>query len=335
MRATVALVETRPETIGEDMERVLKLAGFDPPSAPSARLVATAGPAGGWFPGAATTPWQAAAAGARFTAGDPPLVFVMDEMGRPVSRPDPALAAGLLADGAVLAEPRAWARRPVRPVADLPLLTRLLDGDLSVPAGLYGEPLVLLPTPVIGGGWPLAGAVALLARLLAPARGRRWRGPPAEYLVEVVRLAREVLHVTGALLDGTMWTVRSGAGRRDALQGNVLVAGRDPVAVDAVACRMAGGDPARVPWLRTCAAAGIGAGDPRDIRLVGRTDLQNLGLAVPRRLLEPAPRLAPSHALADAAWRWLRRPAALRRQRGSAWVRLHRTGRGADSAGDP
>ena len=322
MRATVAVVETRPETIGEDLERVLKLAGCDLPADLPARLVASAGPGGRWFPGASTTPWQAAAACARFSGGGPPLVFGVDEGGRPASRPDPDLASALAPTGAVWAGEQEWKRRPVRPAADLPLLLERFRGMLTVPAGLHDVPLVLLPTPTVGGGWPLAGAVGLLARVLAPAGRRQWQGPLAGLLVEVVRLARAELHVAGTLLDGTLWSVTPAAGRRETVQGNVLLAGPDPVAVDAVACRLAGGDPARVPWLRACAEQGLGMGNPREIRLAGRTDLVDLGLELPRRLLVPAPRLAATHPLAETAWRWLRRPAALRRHRRSAWGQL-------------
>ncbi|RKZ15174.1 hypothetical protein DRQ50_07840, partial [bacterium] len=234
----------------------------------------------------------------------------------------PVLAAALARTGAVWAGEQEWARRPVRPAADLPRLLEWTGGNLTAPTGLVGEPVTLLPTPTVGGGWPLAGAVAQLAALLAPGRRSDWRGRRADLLVEIVRFARASLHVTGAVLDGTMWSVNDGAGRRTTLQGNVLVAGRDPVAVDAVACRLAGGDPRRVPWLRTCAAAGLGSGDPRNIRLAGRTELVDLGLGIPPRLLAPTPRLAAQRSLRGAAWQLLKRPALVRRHRESAWGRL-------------
>ena len=322
MRATVAVVETRPQTIREDLDRVLKLAGCDLPADLPARLVASTGPAGHWFPGSSTTPWQAAAACARFGGGHPPRVFGVDERGRPATSPDPDLAAALAGTGAVWAGEQEWKRRPVRPAADLPLLLERTKGLLTVPAGLHDVPLVLLPTPVVGGGWPLAGAVGLLARLLVPSGRRQWRGMPAALLVEVVRLARAQLHVAGTLMDGTLWSVAPTAGRRETVQGNVLLAGPDPVAVDAVACRLAGGDPLRVPWLRACAEEGLGSGNPREIKLVGRTDLVDLGLELPRRLLVSAPRLAASPPLVETAWRWIRRPAALRRHRRSPWGQL-------------
>jgi hypothetical protein len=247
-----------------------------------------------------------------------------------VPGPRPPLQEATVPTGAVWAGTEAWQRRPVRAAVDVPLLLERGRGRLTVPSGMHEVPLVLLPTPVVGGGWPLAGAVGLLARLLAPA-GPRWRGTPAGLLVEVVRLARAELHTACTLMDGTMWAVAPAVGRREIVQGNVLLAGPDPVAVDAVACRLAGGDPRRVPWLRACSEEGLGAGNPRDIRLAGRTDLEDLGLELARRLLVPGPRLAPAQPLAEAAWRWLRRPLALRRHRGSAWGRLQNQPPGAEA----
>ena len=120
MRATVALVETRPETVREDYARVLKLAGFARPEPLASRLVLGTGPGGAWFPGAAATPWQVTAACEHFAAGASPLVFAMDEQGRPAAGPEPALAAALAPTGAIWAESSQWARRPVRPAEDLP-----------------------------------------------------------------------------------------------------------------------------------------------------------------------------------------------------------------------
>ena len=58
---------------------------------------------------------------------------------------------------------------------------------------------------------------------------------------------------------------RNGRPRR----GNFLLASRDPVAADAVACRLVGIDPRNVLHLRFAAAAGIGRIEPEDIEVLG------------------------------------------------------------------
>ena len=50
---------------------------------------------------------------------------------------------------------------------------------------------------------------------------------------------------------------------------NVILAGPDSVALDAVAARLMGFDPLAVPYLRLCQELGLGVADPGGIELVG------------------------------------------------------------------
>ena len=55
----------------------------------------------------------------------------------------------------------------------------------------------------------------------------------------------------------------------DPVKTDVIVAGEDPVATDAVGCMVMGIDPTRVEHLRLCAEAGLGEHRPDHIRVVG------------------------------------------------------------------
>jgi hypothetical protein len=50
---------------------------------------------------------------------------------------------------------------------------------------------------------------------------------------------------------------------------NVILAGADSVALDAVAARLMGFDPLSIPYLRLCQEQGLGVADPARIDLVG------------------------------------------------------------------
>ncbi|HTD76917.1 MAG TPA: DUF362 domain-containing protein, partial [Chloroflexota bacterium] len=56
---------------------------------------------------------------------------------------------------------------------------------------------------------------------------------------------------------------------------NVILASCDQVAIDAVAAKLMGFDPLSIGYIRRAHDAGLGIGDPRDIELVGDTDLAN------------------------------------------------------------
>lgn len=57
---------------------------------------------------------------------------------------------------------------------------------------------------------------------------------------------------------------------------NLILASRDPVALDATACRLMGLDPAAVPHLAEAAAAGLGILDPERIHLDGVASLDEI-----------------------------------------------------------
>ena len=50
---------------------------------------------------------------------------------------------------------------------------------------------------------------------------------------------------------------------------NVILASADQVAIDAVAAKLMGFDPLSIKFIRLAHDAGLGCGDPRDIRIVG------------------------------------------------------------------
>jgi len=82
-----------------------------------------------------------------------------------------------------------------------------------------------------------------------------------------------VLPTTLTVLDGTTVCERAVFGERKEL--GLLLASRDTLALDAVACRFLGVDPRRVRHIRAAAALGLGQGDPTlvgDVDAVPETD---------------------------------------------------------------
>ncbi len=318
MRPVVALLEARPATVADDYRRLLALAGLEPGQGPP-RLITDAG-SGVWQPGTVSPPWQLAGCLAGAAPGGE-VYPVAAGGGR--GRPPAGLWDAVLASAeARAAATTAWEPRRVRPAVLVPTLDAGLARGPEVPAGLQAGGALLLPVPTVGRGWPLAGAVALLVRLLAPRLVRARRFPMAEVVAEVMALASECLRPQGAVLDATVWHVVDGALERWPTGRNLLLAGRDPVAVDAVACRLAGGDPWRVPWLRLCTDRGVGECRPERIVLAGQQELADLDFGLPRRTLVAADRLPGRRPVADLAYNLLRRPALLRGHRSTPWGRL-------------
>jgi len=90
-----------------------------------------------------------------------------------------------------------------------------------------------------------------------------------EVLVDLVLMQRELHPRMFTVMDGTV--CGDGAGPRTMVPviGNVILAGVDSVAIDAVAARLMGFDPLTIPYLRMCHERGLGTADAKEIDLVG------------------------------------------------------------------
>lgn len=87
----------------------------------------------------------------------------------------------------------------------------------------------------------------------------------AQILVDLLRAVRPTL----SIMDGVVGMDGQGpaAGRRR--QFGVIIASEDPVALDAVACAVAGVDPMHIPALRLANEQGVGVADLSRIEIVG------------------------------------------------------------------
>jgi hypothetical protein len=330
MRPLVSLVEARPETVLDDYRRALALAGLDQPSAAGPWAVAASLDGARWQAGRTCPPWQiggvlkvlgagghqAAPAGLNVAAVGPGGL-----QSWPEAAPWPDQAAGVMVCDAAGAR---GAPVPVRPTARLTSL-EATGAAPTVPFALRHQAvLALAAADLVSPSWRIEGACATLGRLILGGHPARRGVPEPEIRADTVALLRELFPALGGVVDGTLWHVGP---RGRVVARHVVIAGADPVAVDALALRLAGYGPREVPWLRLCAERGLGAVDPAHMRLVGHTGLLDLDFALP----EPT--------FARPAGRWLARRLNFRRTpvaAGGPWAALYddmRAGRAAKADG--
>jgi hypothetical protein len=309
----VAVVRTRPETVLADYARLLDLAGLGSGPAAAGPLVLCLdrepGPAAG-HPGAACAPWQLeGVARALQSAGRPAGEVTARTSGTLGMRQEPERTWQQVLDhcglGPLAARTAAATRDPAARLLLAGLRTRRwlgVTGSLNV----------------------------LAADLLAPDTLAELDRRPAALIDAWRRLGAGA--VAGAVLDATVCSDGDVPAAWIPVQAHLLLAGRDPVAVDAVAALLAGLDQRRLPLLAAAQSAGLGCADVERIELVGdRVDrLPSLGLQAAVRYRGPRPAVLPG-------WRrWLANlqgwspPAALqvrrqrRRHEASPWARLLR-----------
>ena len=199
-----------------------------------------------------------------------------------------------------------------------------------MPAGLRDRVTLLLPVPALVPEGLVSGAVDLLTDLLVPnLRSARGKDDP-EVRADVLRFSRQALPGLGVVMDAVHWQVGPGA----SVARNILLAGTDPVAVDAVAARLAGRDPERDALFRVFRDQNLGGVRGRDIKLVGRTDLlghdfgvaeKDVGGRLPTWLRQPTERVF---------GRLLKRSSDAQRYARTPWGRLYADYRAQGPAGD-
>jgi hypothetical protein len=340
------VVSTTPETVLEDVDRALGLAGpGDATADMSSVLLALQLEWSRAFPGINTQPWQldgvirslirrhVAADRMQATAASPRGVD-----------PPRALEAGLLEPvlrgQGISFQPRAeLAGRLRTPEGSLLRWPHLYPRELSVPEAWEGGVAFALPTLRTHAGLVVAGAVHALASLLF---GELPLVPAAhlhELLVDALRIRSELGLSCFVLMDATVCGDGAGPGTPRPTLQNVLLASRDPLALDAVAVRMMGFTPRQIPFVRMATEAGLGQGRVEEIDVVGeevggvdfgfelRRNPASWGVvleggAVRRRSMRLAERLSLPRFYRDAVWYPLVGRSLARHYRRTNWGRL-------------
>lgn len=247
--SVVAAVHTTPAAVAADYWRLLALIGVNGP--PRHAIVIPRCARRMPFPGAGAPPWQLEAI-ARFL-----------------------LAAGVTAISAVLPERRhdAYGYASIAAALGVDALRRTptLDRETLV--------VVLIPGRIDARNG-LFGAAPGLAALFHPVAATRNTNRSLPALAQVRRQGTPLL----AVADATTISDGRDADAEYAEVRNVLLASRDPVALDAIIAARFGLDPLRdVAWLREAHQQGLGTADLSAISIWGETEApgERWGLAAP------------------------------------------------------
>jgi hypothetical protein len=333
MRSVVALVEARPETIIEDYQRVMGLAGLSSLTGGDPVVLVPRGGNGAWTPGTGSPPWQLDGV-LTWLEGHP----AESDKGPVVMAPDGGGTAGeswgwpdvMARHGVDHASGHFRGRRSFRAEPELPSLQGALPKGLELPAGLRDRVTMLLPVPALVPESPVSGAVSLLTDLLAPDLRPAKGLAGLEARTEVIRFARQALPGLGVVLDAVHWQVGPGL----SVARNILLAGTDPVAVDAVATRLAGRDPERDEFFRFCRDEDLGGVRSGDIKLAGRADLMGRDFDVPEKYVGgtlPPWLRKPTDRILGKVWK---RSSDSKRHARTPWGRLFADYRTPVSAGE-
>ena len=289
MKAKVAVLSVKPESILEDIRELCRLAGMADSLDRNATTILKDNISWHYpFPGANTTPWQLEGAViALRDAGFSDLSCVQNRTvvtdafkGEDLNHYLPVLRRyGVPVLYNFREQDMSWV--DYRPKARLRVLHKIFPQGLKLPDYFFGKNIVHLPTVKCHIYTTTTGAMKNAFGGLLSTRRHYTHTWIHETLVDLLAIQREIQTGLFAIMDGT--TAGNGPGPRTMIPvtKNVMLASADQVAIDAVAAKLMGFDPMSLPFIRLAHEDGLGVGNPSEIEVVGANIAgQNWGFSV-------------------------------------------------------
>jgi uncharacterized protein (DUF362 family) len=275
-KGKVAVLKTTPETVLEDIEKVIKLAGVEqalPKDVTTGLKINISWQT--WYPACSTTPWQLEGTiktlkklGYNDLVGihnDTVVVdtsvgeinnkhrYVTDKYGIPCTY--------------LYQEQFEWVEyKPRKPFL---VLDKVYPEGVFIPKTLIGKNIVHLPTVKTHVFTTITGAMKnAFGGLLH--RNRHWTHSVIhETLVDLLTIQQEIHPGIFAVMDGTFAGDGPGPRAMRWHEKNILLASADQVAIDAVSAKLQGFDPLSIKFIRMAHEMDLGIGDPTQIEIVG------------------------------------------------------------------
>ena len=274
--SVVAVVSTRPETVLEDYQRAMELAGVSRHLSPDLTTLLKINITWQhWFPGCSTTPWQLDGViralrnlGHQNLVGAHNGTVVVDSYEGEANNKHKAVQDRHgLPTVHLDSPPNRWVE--YQPKAEMLALHKIFPEGIQIPESFAGTNIVHLPTMKTHVFTTMTGAMKnAFGGLLH--RKRHWTHSVIhETLVDLLAIQQEIHPGIFAVMDGTF--AGDGPGPR-AMRWHIkdrILASADQVAIDAVAAKMMGFDPMGIKFIRLAHERGLGCGDVSQIEVVG------------------------------------------------------------------
>jgi len=276
-KGKVAVLKTSPETVLEDIEKLMKLADFEgslPKENPTGLKINISWQT--WYPACSSTPWQIEGVIKTLqNAGYTDLVgvhndtvvvdtadgernnkhkYVTDKMGIPCLY--------------LYNQDFEWVEYQPKSRPFL-VLDQVYPQGVFIPKALVGMNIIHLPTVKTHVFTTITGAMKnAFGGLLH--RERHWTHSVIhETLVDLLTIQREIHPGVFAVMDGTFAGDGPGPRAMHWHEKDILLASADQVAIDATSAKLQGFDPMKLDFIRLAHEAELGIGDPRQIEIVG------------------------------------------------------------------
>ncbi|OGO29608.1 MAG: iron-sulfur cluster-binding protein [Chloroflexi bacterium RBG_16_54_18] len=275
-KGKVAVLKTTPQTVLDDYERLMGLAGFEaclPKSIQTGLKINISWQT--WYPACSSAPWQIEGvirtlqnAGYLNLVGvhnDTVVVntadaernnkhkYVTDQYNVPCLY--------------LYNQDFEWLE--YRPKSPFLVLDQVYPDGVFIPKTLVGMNIIHLPTVKTHVFTTITGAMKnAFGGLLH--RNRHWTHAVIhDTLVDLLTIQQDIHPGIFAVMDGTFAGDGPGPRAMRWHEKNIILASSDQVAIDAVSARLQGFNPLDIRFIRRAHELGLGVGDPREIEIVG------------------------------------------------------------------
>jgi uncharacterized protein (DUF362 family) len=275
-KGKVAVVKTTPETVVEDIEKVMELAGVESalPKGPTTGMKINISWQT-WYPACSTTPWQLEGVirslqnhGYQDIVGIHNDTVVVDTSVGEINNKHRFITDQYQVPCIYLYEEKfEWTRfEPKQPFL---VLDKVFPDGVYIPSALIGKNIVHLPTVKTHVFTTITGAMKnAFGGLLH--RHRHWTHSVIhQTLVDLLMIQQEIHPGLFAVMDGTFAGDGPGPRAMRWHEKNILLASADQVAIDAVSARLQGFDPMSLDFIRLAHEKDPGIGKPGEIEIIG------------------------------------------------------------------
>jgi uncharacterized protein (DUF362 family) len=279
-KSVVAIVRCAPDSVLEDVDRLVGLAGVENALSPATTILKDNISWHFPFPGANTTPWQLEGTTRALRArGLSDLVCVQNKTvvtdafkGEDLNGYLPIFKSyDIPVRYNFKPEDMSWS--VYRPTAKMNVLDQIYPEGILIPDDFHGSNIVHLPTIKCHIYTTTTGAMKNAFGGLLNTKRHYTHSWIHATLVDLLAIQKEIHSGLFAVMDGT--TAGDGPGPRTMrpVIKDVMLAAEDQVAIDAVAASMMGFDPMSIEYIRLADEQGLGNGRRENIEVVGDAHL--------------------------------------------------------------
>jgi uncharacterized protein (DUF362 family) len=275
-KGKVAVLRTRPETVVEDIGRLMDLAGYRAALPQDRETILKVNVSWQtWYPGCSSTPWQIEgvakklqADGYRNLAAAHNKTVVVDAYVAERNNKQKLIVDKYGVRNVHLYEPEIeWVR--YTPKAPMLVLDRVFPEGILIPAFFFDRNIIHLPTVKTHVFTTITGAMKNAFGGLLNEKRHWTHGVIHETVVDLLAIQQEIHSGLFAVMDGTFAGDGPGPRAMRWHEKDILLASADQVAIDAISAKLQGFNPMDLKFIRLAHELGLGCGDPKDIEIVG------------------------------------------------------------------